>query len=364
MIHLFNKVFLENHERMSVDQGSRVIIFSDTYNTDMDSNTSCLYCEDTLSDHLGDNSLEDFLRDVMALTGKIVIYANDNDFAQIITSWLKSSTNMTDAEYTTWFNAYKFKCITYSKNWNTLFDALSTAWSAAPVYDFSDVDFMPSYEFLLATAFYNPNFSKKDKLIKLMSMFIKREYEDVILEVRKHIDSLILDKDVQLALDGEEYISDIDLDTIKASLPKLQLYRGPYWREDLDSPTATAYRPGTFASGTSKIDISLATSEELTELCEFTEDFLYLATNAPDTSKEVIASFYESRGWPYKDSVATGVLTDTQYNTALNEILDEKYHLRYVPLDLRESILLHIVSYFKMLKNTNNLEKLQKFTLK
>ena len=364
MLHLFNEVFIEQEQRMSVPIGSRVIIISSQYNTDMAQNENCLTCVDTLDEAIGEGTLESFIRDTMSLTGKIVIYANDEAFARIFTSWIKSSTNMEADDFDIYLKTYKFRCITNSKHWQDLFDALAANWATAPAYDFSDVDFIPSYELMLASAFYDSNFAKKDKLIFLMSKFIKREYEDVVLEVRKHIDSLILDKDVQLLLGGTSYISEIDLETIKEDLPKLQLYKAPYWREDVFCPTATAYRPGTFARGDSKIDISLATPEELTELFEFTEDFLYLATNAPDTTKELIASFYESRGWVYKDSVATGVLTDEEYQTALSEILDEKYHLRYVPLDLRESILLHIVPYFKTLKNTGQLEKLQKFTLK
>ena len=40
----------------------------------------------------------------------------------------------------------------------------------------------------------------KAKLKSLLSKFIKREYENVILEIRRHIDQIILDKDIQTLL--------------------------------------------------------------------------------------------------------------------------------------------------------------------
>lgn len=365
MLHLFNEVFIEQEERLSVPVGSRVIVISSVYNTDMHTNPSCISCVDTLDQLLGEGTLENFFLSTMALTGKVVIYANDEAFARIMTSWLKSSTNMGRPEFETYLKVYKFRCITNSKHWYNLFDELDAAWDSAPAYNFTSIDFIPSYEFLLATAFINPNFSKKDKLKFLLTKFIKREYEDVILEVRKHIDSLILDQDVQTLLGGTEYTTDLDIEGIKEALPKMQLYRSPYWREDVYCPTATAYRPGTFARGDSKIDISQASAEELTALGEFTEDFLFISFDAPpDVSKELVASLFESRGWTYMDSVSTGVITDEEYQIALGEMLDRKYHLRHVPLDLRESILMHIIPYFKTLKNQGNLEQLQKFTLK
>lgn len=368
MLHLFNEVFLEHEDRLSVPVGSRVIVISSIYNTDMKINPSCLTCVDTLAELLENNTLEYFFRKTMALKGKIIIYANDEAFSQIIAAWIKSSTHMGTEQYNCYMALYKFRCITNAKRWFTLFDLLPAAWATAPEYNFSDNDFTPSYELLLATAFVDPNFVKKDKLIFLMSKFIKREYEDVILEMRKHIDSLILDKDLQILLGATQYISNIDLETIKIDLPQLQLYREPYWQEDIYGATAKAYRPGTFAVGDSKIDISLSSPEELTALCEFTEDILYsFMSSSPatqDITKSQAVNFFESRGWTYKNSVAYAVLTETEYLTALDEIQFEKYSLTHVPLDLRESIFLHIIPLFKSLKNTGNIEELQKYTLK
>jgi hypothetical protein len=368
MLHLFNEVFIEQEEKLEVSIGSRVIVISSVYNIDMKGNPKCITCVDTLTELLTDITLEQFFRETMALTGKIVIYANDEAFSQIIASWLKSSTNMSEEQYACFVTMYKFRSTTNGNRWFNLFGLLQTAWDSAPEYNFSDVDFLPSYEFLLATAFLNPNFDKKEKLVYLMTKFIKREYEEVILEVRRHIDSLILDRDLQTFLGASEYIANIDVENIKTQLPQLQLYAEPFWTEEIYSQSPRAYHPGSFDLGASKIDISLASPADLSALCEFTEDVIYtFHTATPETenfTRSVIVNQFESRGWPYKNSVAYGLLTHEEYLTALGQILAEKYFLIHVPLDLRESIFVQLIPLFKSLKNTNNLEALQKFTLK
>lgn len=366
MLHLFNKVFLDNHQRMSVPRGSKVIVLSAVHNRDMNVNPNCLHCEDTLDDLLGDNTLEDFFRDTMALTDKVVIYANDTDFARIIASWLRSSTNMTKAEFDIWLNIYKFNCKTNANQYDSQFVAIDAAWDSAPVYDFSDVDFTPSFEFLIASAFHNANFAKKNKLINLLVKFVRKEYEDFVLEVRRNIDSLILDSDVQTRLGATSFISNIDFDSIKTQFPKLQIFKAPYWTEEIDAPRPTAYLTGSFNEG--KLNLSLASQEDLDALLEFTEDLLYVtaggADAAAEVSNETLGKVFGPRGWTYKDSILTGTLTDEQYTGLLTEILDEREGLILFPPGLVETVLVQLVPYFRSLKNNNDLTLLQKFTLK
>lgn len=357
MIHLFNNVFIEQDSRLSVFY--KVVVISSEYNTDMKTNPRCLYCEDTLDEVLGGKTIEAFLRELMAIDEKVVIYANNEAFARIVSSWFKSSLNMDKASYDFWVDCYKYKCITYSKNNTQLFEALKTYWDAAPSYDFSDADFSPSFEFALASAFHNADFAKKSKFITLLSRFIKREYEYAILEARKYIDQYGLDDDVQALLGGT--VSNInDLKT----LPRMSVYKEPYWKEEVDVPTFSSYFPGK----TSKLDISLCTSEELIALCNLTDEVLHLGLNSVPpyntVSLEDSRMLFEGRGWTYKDSVVNGTLTNDEYLAVLSEIQNEKMNLIHTPLDLRESILYPILPYFRSLKQKNNLEALQKFTLK
>ena len=101
-LHLFNEVFIDYHTEMHIPQGSKVIIFSDTYNTDMDTNPNCVSCHDTLDARLDGDTIQDFFTDTIALTGQHIIYANEDDFARIVASWLRSTTNMTADEFGVW----------------------------------------------------------------------------------------------------------------------------------------------------------------------------------------------------------------------------------------------------------------------
>lgn len=378
MIHLFNEVFVEQESKITIfpvypnaqvqESVYSVCVISPTYNTpDLESNPTCIFLANSLS-HLYEkyewSGMEDFLRALMLKDGKVVIYASNEEMAEIVATVLKSLTNMEQQQMKTYVATYKWKNLVNARHFGNLYDFMLTKFADAPAIDFSDADFIPSYEFLLATAFNNTEFAKKDKLKYLLAKFIKREYEEVILEVRNHIDDLILDKDVQLTLGGTNYVSNIDISTIKDQLPKLQVYKAPYFTEELYAPQHKAYRPGSYSRGESKINISLCTPEELEELTTFTEDFLYLAGGSTVLTKETLSQFYESRGWTYKDSAAAGTLTDAEYVAVINEMLQEQYYLRFVPLDLRETIMLQIITHFKTLKNTNNSEELQKYTLK
>jgi hypothetical protein len=357
MIHLFNNVFLEQEHMLEVF--SKVVVISSKYNTDMNKNPNCLYCGDTLEDVLGDKTLEQFLREMMGKEEKVVIFANNEAFAKIAAAWLKSSTNMDKAAFETWAGCYKFKCDVYSRPNDQLFELLKATWDSAVAYNFADVDFSPSFEFALASAFADRNFGKKEQFKTLLSKFIKREYEQQILEARKHLDTYILDTDLQTLLGG----SGKTLENFR-TLPRMSIYREPFFRDTIDTvPPNQAYWPGKVG----KLDISKATDAELTELCTLTDDINIAIMNfsvPAGLSGSVNGELYQSRGWKFITSVKNGVLTDTEYNEALDEILAERIAVIHVPFDLREHILFVFLPLVKSLKQENNLAALEKFTLK
>ena len=57
-----------------------------------------------------------------------------------------------------------------------------------------------------------------------------------------------------------------------------------------------------------------------------------------------------------------GMLSDDEYITIIDEILDEPIGMPYV--NMEETIILTLVVYFKSLKQTNSNDRLRKFTLK
>lgn len=357
MIHLFNNVFIDHESMLFV--AHKVVVISSVYNTDMKTNSRCLYCEDTLEDLLGDRSIKDFLTELMQVEEKVVIYANNDAFAKIITAWLKSTVNMDQAAFNTWANCYKHKCDVYSRPNDQLIELMKTYWSSAPTYDFSTTDFAPSVEFGLASAFADVNFSKKDKLKTLLSKFVKREYEHLILEARKHLDTYILDKDLQLLLGG----SGKTIENFR-ELPRMSIYREPFFRDTVDTvPSSQSYWPGKVG----KIDISKASDAELAELCELTDDINIAVMGrsiSAGLSGSTTSELNQTTGWPYMASAKNGVLTDAEYYAILEDILAEEIGITHIPFDLREPILFVFLPYIKSLKQEGNTSELQKYTLK
>ena len=367
-LHLFNEVFIDYHTEMHIPQGSKVIIFSDTYNTDMDTNPNCVSCHDTLDARLDGDTIQDFFTDTIALTGQHIIYANEDDFARIVASWLRSTTNMTADEFGVWLGIYKYNCKTNARRHDILYPAMQNAFADAPVYDLSSVDFNPSFEFLLASAFYNINFSKKSKLVSILTGFIKREYEDFVLDVRRNIDGLILDSALQTQLGASSFNENIDLDNITTQFSGLSVFRAPYWSDDVTIPSqSTAYHPGDFAGGLTKLDLSLASEAELNALLQFTQDYMWVLAGGGDASDqisdELMGKIFGPRGFAYKSCILSNTLTDEQYASAVNEIINESKGLVFMPPQLVDSVLVPLIPFFRSLK-TLDLDKLQKYTLK
>jgi hypothetical protein len=325
----------------------------------MDKNPNCLYVGDTLEDVLGSKSLDQLFAELMTKDEKVVIFANNDAFAKIATAWLKSSTNMDTGAFETWAGCYKFKCDIYSRPNDQLHELLKANWNSAPSYDFSNTDFTPSFEFGFASALVNRNFSKKEQFKVLLSKFIKREYEQQILEARKHLDTYILDKDLQLLLGG----SGKTLENFR-ELPRMSIYREPFFRDTISSvPPNQSYWPGKVG----KLDVSTATDAEVEELCTLSDDINIAIMNfsvPAGLSGSVNGELFQSRGWKYMTSVRNGTLSDAEYNEALDEILAEKIAVIHVPFDLREHVLFVFIPYIKSLKQENNTAALQKYSLK
>jgi len=369
-LHLFNNVFIDHIDHLWIETGSNIIVVSSNEAGELETNPNCLNYEATVSDLIGDGrTMADFISDTIDLTGKITIYADPDAYAEIVASWLKSTTNMDAGAYTNWMNIFKFASLTSTKDEPELFTALQGAWASATAFDYSSKDFAPSYEFLLASAFADVDFSKKAKLKTLLTKFIKREYENVILETRRHIDYNILDKDIQTLIGGTTYTTDISLENIRTTFPELDKFRSSFYRDESTSgPNESAYHPGTFTVD-SKIDISLTSAAELTSLCSFVDTALLAITRSSHSdlsslTADQVSKIWEARGWTYGESIRTGEITNDQYVAAVNEIIAQSHGLIHVPFDLRGSILTTGISYLRTLKVDDNTGELQKYTLK
>ena len=76
-----------------------------------------------------------------------------------------------------------------------------------------------------------------------------------------------------------------------------------------------------------------------------------------------MGKIFGPRGFAYKSSILTNTLTDAQYTSAVNEIINESKGLVFIPPQLVDSVLVPLIPFFRSLK-TLDLDKLQKYTLK
>lgn len=355
MIHLFNNVFLEQDTLVNAQH--KHVIISSTYATpDTALLATSLASGTTLEVVLAGKTLEEFLKSLMVYgEEKVMIFADNAAFAAVAASWLKSSTNMDQEAFNTIVDCYKHKYDVLGRPDEQLSEVMKAAWPTAIEGNYSAEQFKPSFEFSLASAFVNREFSKKSQLKNLLSLFIKREYEHLILEARQHLDTYILDRDLQALLGG----SNKTIQNFR-ELPRMSIYREPFYKEAL-TQSGQAYLTGWY----SKLDISNGTSAEITELCTLTDDInMAVMNNSSPAGLSGTANSRSTPGWEYMVSVRNGTITDTEYNNILDEMLAEKIAMIHVPYELQEQILFVFLPYIKSLKQDNNMSLLQKFTLK
>jgi len=395
MLHLFDNKFLQLDKYINTFDYR--IVISEEYATD-DLKDASVYPKTlnvgkNFEDALGEGTDVDFLiRMLFDFKTKVVIFADIKTYAKIITTWLKSTTNMDKEAFDIYADCFAHK---ESKLYNdVLFNNISTImkseWENFPQFDFSDLDYMPSIEFLFASAFHDINFNKKVKFQTQLARFIKRQYEFHILEARNYIDTYILDADMQEILGGRNK-------TINNyyELTRMSIYRQPFFKEDIISFPGHGYLPGS----NSKLDLSLTTDEEVEELCRVTDDVAlsYLGISntsgssnfrsdhmpflfnrdlrwprwlSEETKQSILKDIFNYpiplsasyNTWKYMSAAKRGMLLDDEYITIIDEILDETIGMPYVTIE--ETVILTLVVYFKSLKQTNNNDKLGKFTLK
>jgi len=349
MIHLFNNVFLEQDTYLNTLD--TCIVVSKEYGGNVYNTKSIIAAAETLTP-------QSVIQLGFTKNEKVTIYADTFHFAQIATHWLKSTVNFDQDSFDVWVDCYNHTLEMYGKQNTQLAQIMKDSFEDTEEGDYSHIDYMPSYEFLIASVFADSGSSHKSKLKTLMSKMIKREYEDTILECRRHIDILILDNDLQELLGGSGK-------TIKnyKELPGMKPFVNNCWNNRKSIEIGKAYVGG----AGSKLDISNGTEKEVKELVDIVQKVtsaIYgdMAFNQSGTG--IQSPISSEMMFKYLDSVYKGELTDEEFESALQEILDEKIALIYLPFTLGGSIVLPFVTYIRSLKQEDELDKLAKFTIK
>jgi hypothetical protein len=355
MLHLFNNVFIEQDKFINLIEAPDIVIASAEYKTDpINASDNVSNAGLDMSEILGDSTYAQWFADLIAKTTKVVIYADNSCFAEIVGTWLKSTTNMDNSSYNMFIDCYDYKIKTESKQNDALTTALKSAWSSVSAVNVS-ADFKPSFEFLMASHLHDANFAKKEKLVSIMSSFLKRYYEEQILEARKKIDHYILNDNMQTALGG----SDKTLGNINA-LPKMSVFSGSYWNDGQTTVPSKSYQPG----ANSKIDISKATTEQLSALVAVVKEVNLAIIN--DAESNIADSVKEDAigAFDYIDTVKSGNLSNEQYSTVMGAMTSGSIDIKYIPAELEETIVTVFLSHLSKLNNTSDTSALQKFTLK
>lgn len=356
MLHLFNNVFVEQEKYINLLEAPDIIVVSADYKLDpINVSENVSKTGTNIDEILGESTMQQWFADLISKTTKVVIYADNDSFAKIASTWLKSSTNMDADSYNLFVDCYGFHIKSSSKTNNELVTKLKDAFAGAETLNLSGIDYKPSFEFLFASALHDINFAKKAKLVTLISKFLKRYYEETILEIRREIDVHALSSNLQTVLGGSgKNLSNLN------TLPDMAVFAGDYWKDEVSVASSKSYLPGT----NSKIDLSKATDAEVNALVAVVKKvrLAIMEVSEEDIHANLV---YDTVGsYTYINTVKNGDLDNTQFNTVLSEMIDKNIDILNVPNDLVDSIVNVFLSHVKSLKKASDFTALQKFTLK
>jgi len=336
-LHLFDRVYIEDMQY--IDSAYWGALIYDGVNKEDSAIHSHLWLGDDLTDALGESTFLEKMQEIAALDKKYIIYADHSSFAEIIATWLKSITNLDQAAYDKWVDIYMWKRLRNGcENLDSLKTAMKAAWNDASQLDLSSLNVTPSVEFLLPTVWVDANHSSKAKCKTIISDFVKRSYEDFILEGKNFIDTNIYKQSIQTLFGGtgkthENYME----------LPQLAVFANSYFNE------SGSRIPG----GDGKINLANVPSS----------DFEAIKT-ATNIAYSVFDGFGEDEmNWLYLPSVAAGELTDEEFTLVINEIKTAN-NLPWIPFDLESSINFEGISYLQDLAVNNNTAELTKYSLR
>lgn len=359
MVHLFDKVYLA-HDNF-IEGGFYIHISKFAYGElgAQNGDPNAMLFGSTVQDALGDKTLLDLFRILSNVNKKFYIYADKEAFATILATWLKSSTNMDDIAFNKYIDMYLYKYNTYYGKTNDNFkELLQAAWTNAVSYDVSSgVSRNRSYEFLLASALLDRNFAYKDSFKAVLLHFYKREYEHILLELKRDVDTLMFSDTIR-SIFGDEIDTPEEL---KASEKYNELFNRPMWKEFIpyDMVDNTGYLPGT----NSIVDITKATVRDLENMFD-----LYVRIKTSHSIASIFPIDIVDIGAKKEElinickEIIIGKMSDELYNNTLDNIVTEDL-LMNTPYDLFQTILTLLVSHIKKLHKQND-PRLFYYTLK
>jgi hypothetical protein len=336
-LHLFNKVYVDTHDNIDVlEQGA--VIHADYV---ADPHVEVSWSGTSLADSLTDSNLKTKLVEAHAANKRFVIYGDINAFASIVASWCKSTTNMDADAFSQYAKCLVHKRKTKGNSIEGMYDALVSAFALAETFDFSDIDFYPSIEFLVPTLLSDSNSKWKTKAKNAFYQFIKRDYEADVIEAKFIIDTLITNDDVQNVFGGTGKTLDNYHD-----LPDLQIFKSEWWNDT--NRYETGHR--------SKFNLADVSAEEASKLKTVVDKFYnVLETPDPVSARE---------DWTFINSIVAGSLTDDDLTAILNKYKSDVPYVPYITTEQSDNILFVFLSYVRQLIRKGDTATLSKYNLK
>lgn len=356
MLHLFNKVYLEIDDKIEINIDRAVI--SNTHGLQL-ANALTTHSSGVLLTYTTDGSTVDYkqlFEDIKAhtdISGKrFFIYCDAENYVRIAAGWYKSVSNVERSQFELLLNAHIHKeRVQQGRNWAS--DDQQYIASIKPHYGLFDTTsaFNPSlgnvdlsFELYLATYLIdNTNTTAVTKLQKQLSMFMRRTYEELFVDIKSMLLLNILHPTLQTVLGG----SGKDLSNYH-ELPKIAIFLDTAIWDDskplvVGDAGAVNWDGMTSAKATS---IATAISDIHTNFEAFVHDSVNLCQ------------------WPFLQYVVGKDLTTTELAEVVDSIVISSSDFFFVPKTDVINVNYVLCTHLANLKNSLNIAELTKFVIK
>jgi hypothetical protein len=356
MLHLFNKVYLDLDDKIDLNIDRVVISRTFGFNvaTGIEQHTSGVLKLVSLN---GESvNYKTLFEDIKAHTDesgkRFFIYCDTENFIRIASGWLKSVSNIDRASFETLINCYIHKeCTQQGRNWvsddqkyvasvTDHFNLFDTTSAFNP--NISDVNL--SFELYLATYLTdNSNATAVSKLQSQMSMFMRRMYQEIFVDIKSMLLLNILSPSLQTVLGG----SGKDL-TNFSELPKIAIF--------LDTAIWNDSKPLVVGSASS-FNWEGMTSTKATSLGDTVSD---IHTNF----EGFVHNSVNLSHWPYLQYVVGKDLTSGELAEVINSIISTPSDYFFIPKTDVINVNYVLCTHLANLKTASNTAALTKFAIK
>jgi hypothetical protein len=356
MLHLFNKVYLEIDDKIDINL-DRVVI-SQTYGLNIAVELE-KHSAGILLSYTTDGTTVDYkqmFEDIKAHTDesgkRFFIYTDPENFIRIAAGWLKSVTNIDRSSFEMLINSHVHKERTQQgRNWHSEdeqyissvtnhFNTFDTTTAFNP--SLGDVDL--SFELYLAAYLAdNTNATATSKLQKQMSMFMRRMYQELFVDIKSMLLLNILNPSLQTVLGG----SGKDLSNF-GELPKVGIFLdGTIWNDS---------KPLVVGSD-SAFNWDGMTSEKATTIGNTISD---IHTNFEGFVHDSVNLCH----WPFLQYVVGKDLTSSELAEVINSIVTTPSDYFFIPKSDVINVNYVLCTHLANLKAASNTASLTKFAIK